>query len=512
VAGELYIGGDGVTRGYWKQPELTAARFLPDRFSKAPGARVYRTGDLARYRGDGNLEFLGRTDDQVKIRGFRVELAEIEAAMKEHSSVLDAAAALREESSGDRRLVGYVVPKPGLPWNAEAVRRHLLDRLPDYMIPSALVRLDALPVTKNGKLDRKALPSPDWRERRVDREYEPPRDALELHLAKIWESVLQTSPIGLDDDFFDLGGHSLLAVRLFAEIAKATGARLPLATLFRAPTLGQIAEVLRSHGGVSPWISLVPIQPRGSRPPFYCVHAAGGSVLPYRALARRLGPDQPFYGLQARALVEGVKGPMAVEEMAESYLAEVRTLQPTGPYSLGGHSAGGVIAFEMACRLAAQGEKVDLIALLDSWAPGHGSVIPERLVRERLSEIKRRIGRFADALRQAGKLEYLREKLAVRLRVLFGRTSDLPEELLDIRDSIEDAADAFRPSRFPGKVTLFRATHQPAEYALDRTLGWSAFAEGGVQVNEVTGHHGDIVQEPLAAILADQLQECLNRR
>ena len=268
VIGELYIGGDGVARGYWKRPELTAERFVEDPFGQ-PGQRLYRTGDLARYRADGNLDFLGRSDGQVKIRGYRVELAEVEAAMREHPSVREAAVALQEKP-GEQRLVGYVVSRAGMPSSPEAVRRHLIDRLPAFMVPSVVVGLDRLPVTDNGKLDRRALPSPNWQQREIEQDYEPARDALELQLVRIWERVLQTGPIGLDDDFFELGGHSLLAVRLFTEIEKATGTRLPLMTLFQTPTIGQIAAALRQSARSpirsSAWSSLVPIQAAGGSP------------------------------------------------------------------------------------------------------------------------------------------------------------------------------------------------------------------------------------------------------
>jgi amino acid adenylation domain-containing protein len=511
VVGELVIGGEGVARGYWKRPELTAERFIADTFSAAPGPRLYRSGDLARYRPDGVLEYLGRSDDQVKVRGFRVEFAEIEMALRDHSAVFDAAAAIREETPGDRRLVAYVVPKPGLPWNVEAFRQHLLDRLPDYMVPSAFVRLDELPVTGNGKLDRQALPSPNWRERQLDSDYTPPRDALELHLAKIWERALQTSPIGLDDDFFDLGGHSLLAVRLFAEIEEATGTKLPLATLFQAPTVGQIAEVLRSRGGASQWISLVPIQPRGARPPFYCVHAAGGSVMPYRALATRLGPNQPFYGLQARGLDDAHAAPERIEDMAEQYIEEILRLQPDGPYYLGGHSAGGLVAYEMAKRLRERGKRIAFLALFDTWAPGHGELITQKYVAVRAQQYVMKIGRFLRKLSEGDAAAYLREKLRVRMRVLQGKTSNLPPKLQDLRDSIEEAADNYQATEYPGTVTLFRAERQPPEYALDRTLGWADLALGGVEVHEVPGFHGEIVEEPQAAILAEQVRGCLHR-
>ena len=510
IAGELYIGGDGVATGYWNQPDRTAERFVPDPFGSA-GGRLYKTGDRARYRADGNLEFLGRADDQVKIRGFRVELGEVEAALRGHPSVRDAAAAVVEDAARDRRLVGYVVPQDGPAWSAEAVRKHLLARLPEFMVPAALVPIPAIPLTKNGKVDRKALPAADFASRPVEEGYEPPQDALELHLVKIWESLLHTAPIGCDDDFFDLGGHSLLAVRLFAEIEKATGRKLPLATLFRAPTVRQIADLLRDGGGPLRQASLVPIQARGSRPPFYCVHAAGGGVLPYRALSQRLGPDQPFYGLQARGMDEGAAPLTRIEEMADHYLAEIRSLQPEGPYYLGGHSAGGLVAFEMACRLRAQGERVALVALFDTWAPGHGHVIPEKFVRAKLSALRARLLRFSRGLRDGGVVGYLREKFAIRLRVALGRKRDLPPELREVHESIEKAIRQYQPGVYPGTLTLFRAKRQPPEYALDRTLGWSAFSSRAVEVHTVPGYHGEIVDEPQAAILAEKMHECLDR-
>jgi thioesterase domain-containing protein len=300
-------------------------------------------------------------------------------------------------------------------------------------------------------------------------------------------------------------------VRLFAEIEEATGAKLPLATLFQAPTVGQIAEVLRRRGGASPWISLVPIQPRGARPPFYCVHAAGGSVLPYRALATRLGPNQPFYGLQARGLDDTHSAPERIEDMAELYIEEILRLQPNGPYSLGGHSAGGLVAYEMAKRFVARGKRVAFLALFDTWAPGHGELITQKYVAVRAQQYVIKIGRFLRKLSEGDTAAYLREKLQVRVRVLRGETSKLPPKLQELRDSIEQAADDYQPTEYSGSVTLFRAERQPPEYALDRTLGWADLALGGVEVHEVPGFHGEIVEEPQAAILAEQVRECLDR-
>jgi thioesterase domain-containing protein len=234
--------------------------------------------------------------------------------------------------------------------------------------------------------------------------------------------------------------------------------------------------------------------------------------MPYRALAQRLGPDQPFFGLQARAFVEGPAGPTRIEDMAETYLEEIRSRQPAGPYYIGGHSAGGTVAYEMACRLAQRGERVALLALFDTWGPGHGDLIPEKLLRLLLAETWQRLGRLYRGVRDGARFAYLREKLAIRAKVLLGRASEVPRELREVRSAIEQAAIDYRPgSRYPGVLTLFRARRQPAEYALDRTLGWSTYAGGGVEVHTVPGYHGEIVDEPQAAILAEKLHECLDR-
>ncbi|OWK25843.1 hypothetical protein AJ87_00450 [Rhizobium yanglingense] len=248
AVGELYIGGAGVARGYLNRPDLTAERFLADPFSDEAGARMYRTGDLARYLPDGNLEFLGRNDEQVKIRGFRIEPGEIAARLLEHELVGDAAVVAREDRTGDKRLVAYVVAKTtdgsdeadgaGL---AASLRAHLGGLLPDYMVPSAFVRLDALPLTVNGKLDRKALPAPED-DAYARRAYEAPRGEVETLLAEIWAELLGVERVGRHDHFFELGGHSLLAVQLSSRLSQAVGVALPLTRLFATPVLSDLAE------------------------------------------------------------------------------------------------------------------------------------------------------------------------------------------------------------------------------------------------------------------------------
>jgi hypothetical protein len=237
VAGELYIGGAGVVRGYQRRPGLTAERFVPDPFGGEPGARMYRTGDLARWRADGTMEFVGRTDFQVKVRGFRIELGEIEAGLRSHPAVREAVVLAREDAPGDQRLAAYFVGAA----DADTLRRHLSTALPEYMVPAAYVRLDALPLTPNGKIDRKALPAPEG-DAYASREYEAPEGKIEVALAELWAELLRVERVGRGDNFFELGGHSLLALRVVSGVRHGMGLELPLAAVFEKPVLADLAE------------------------------------------------------------------------------------------------------------------------------------------------------------------------------------------------------------------------------------------------------------------------------
>ncbi|MGA3164142.1 MAG: amino acid adenylation domain-containing protein [Verrucomicrobiota bacterium] len=373
VHGHLHIGGMGLARGYLNRPELTAEKFIPDPFSAAPGARMYKTGDLARYRPDGNIEFLGRADHQVKIRGFRIELGEIEAVLGQHPAVREAVVVAREDVPGEKRLVAYVVADS----TADELRRFLKDKLPEYMVPAVVVLLEALPVTPNGKVDRRALPAPDRSRPELEKAFVAPRDDLELQLTHIWEEVLGVRPVGVRDNFFELGGHSLLAVRLFALIEKRLGKKLPLTAVFQGATVEHLAGLLRQPATSGPQSSLVPLQPGGSKRSLFLVHPAGGHVFPYIHLAQLLGSDQPCYGLQARGLENGQDPHSRIEDMAAWYIQALQTVQPTGPYLLGGWSMGGVVAFEMAQQLHSQGQQVALLALLDGRIPTPDETFPE---------------------------------------------------------------------------------------------------------------------------------------
>ncbi|HEX3282864.1 MAG TPA: amino acid adenylation domain-containing protein [Pyrinomonadaceae bacterium] len=528
IPGELYIGGDGVARGYLNQPELTAAKFITDPFRNGDGTQLYKTGDLVKRRSTGELDFLGRIDSQVKVRGYRIELGEVETVLAQHDSVRDAVVLVRKDE-GDKHLAAYVVPRAGTTPTPTDLRLFLSERLPSQMVPSLFVVLAAFPLSANGKIDRTALAAinvnaandGETRERCVQ-----PQDKLELKLQRIWERVLAVSPIGMDDNFFDLGGHSLLAVRLFAQIEKSLGRNLPLATLFQAPTIRLLAEVLRRDGWTAPWSSLVLLQGGGNRRPFFCVHAAGGNVLEYHALAQLLGSDQPFYGFQAQGL-DGNQAPhTSIKEMAAHYIREMREVQPTGPYLIGGRSSGGTVAFEMACQLAAAGEQVDLLALLDAYPAGYFKLLPgSASLSQRAVRYAKRIRTHWQNIReQKGleKLSYLTGKLkfapaktkhkiyrrVFKLYKKIGRR--LPPVLRNIEELNFAAVKDYVPQVYSGHATLFLASDDRTA-AFDVEEGWQGLVAGGLEKIHVSGNHLDIVKEPHVRTLAEKLRVCLDR-
>jgi amino acid adenylation domain-containing protein len=518
VAGEIYVGGGGVAKGYLGRAELTAERFVVDPFSNRPGAKLYRSGDLARWLPNGELEYLGRIDDQVKIRGYRIELGEIEAVLGQHPSIQHALVLAREDTSGDKQLAAYLVTANGSAISNYDLRRFVQQKLPDYMVPSAFIFLDSLPLTANGKVDRKALPGPD--QFRADKDAFPvARDELELQLTQLWERLLRKRPIGLRDNFFELGGHSLLAVRLISQVEKLTGRRLSLMTLFQAPTIEEQAKLVRREGWSSPWSSLVAIQPGGSKPPFFCVHAHDGNVLFWRELSRRLGPDQPFYGLQAHGL-DGKQAPdRRVEDMASRYVREIQLLQPEGPYFLGGHCLGGLIAFEMAQQLQAQGQRVALLALMDSFAPlGRQTMRRSVPLRHRIKRTLELITLHIDNLRLLGwgdRLSYIEGKFNNLLYKIYMSVGapwvPAAQARRRILDAGVEALRSYRPKVYPGAITLFQAIGMPAGVKEKPQDGWAKLAAGGLETYLVPGYFAQMVYEPRVQLLADQLRACLDK-
>jgi len=452
VPGELYIGGAGLATGYLNQPELTAGKFIASPLDARE--RLYRTGDCARWLRDGSIAFLGRTDHQVKVRGFRVECGEVEAALRDTALVRHAAVVARPVN-GSNELIAYVVRKIGDTTDLKQVLRR---RLPEHMIPSIIVDMEELPLTPGGKVDRIALARRDLSAPGTARAF--PTTPTEQQLAEIWRDVLKVDA-GIDDDFFHLGGHSLLAVRATALIRQRMTWDISVSTLFAAPTIAAQAKLLDSGVDHSPLICL---KESGERAPWFCVHAIAGDVLAYRELALHLKTARPVYALQ----VPDADHPGTIEALASRYIAAIRTVQPRGPYHLGGWSMGGVIAYEMAQRLRAAGERVATLSLIDSYTP--------------------------DAVTAWEKTR----------NTSFAADTSTATFLANVR-----AMDRYVPRPYEGDARLFRASSADATDS-----GWSVLIGDGLTTETVPGDHDSIMRQPavgqLAEALAGYLDEAKN--
>ncbi|MBG1271671.1 non-ribosomal peptide synthetase [Nostoc sp. WHI] len=535
VAGELYIGGEGLARGYLNRPELTTEKFIPNPFNDKNGARLYKTGDLAQYRSDGNIEFLGRIDNQVKIRGFRIELSEIETVLNQHQSVQKAIVIAKENVSGDKHLLAYIVPNVETPNFASLMRKFLKEKLPEYMMPKAFVVLDSLPLTASGKVDRLALTELDSpASRSIDKAFIAPRTPTELSLAKIWAEVLNVERVGIHDNFFDLGGDSLLTVRLLKQIHKQFERELPLSILFLNPTIESLATSLSSETDSLPWSPLVPIQPAGSNPPFFCVHPVFGVVFPYYELAHHLGKNQPFYGLQPIGL-DGKSSPLTcIEDMATHYIEALRRVQPKGPYFLGGWSFGGWVAFEMAQQLQRSGEEVALLAVLDTLAPIPGNVpslssgfkfmlttvaryiwpffldyfyLIIAIAKNRINIGRLQINLFSNfILKEDATVNVIPEESKLRL------LSELAiRPMLRVFYANSQAVLNYVPQAYPKGINLFRTKLQSSIAKEDPSMGWDQLAVGGTEIHHIPGNHLTMLRKPYIQVLAVQLRGCIEK-
>ncbi|MCW5254092.1 non-ribosomal peptide synthetase [Streptomyces sp. SHP 1-2] len=545
VPGELYVAGTGLARGYLGRPDLTADRFLPDPYAAEPGERMYRTGDVVRWRPDGNLEFLGRADRQVKIRGLRIELGEVEHALTHHPAVRQGVVTVQHAGTPRARLAAYAVAEPAAladgPLDGERVRQDLAATLPLHMVPSVVTVLEALPLTPNGKVDLKRLPEPGGAAEQAVRT--PPATPTERGLARLWTELLDVpGPVGAHDSFFALGGNSLNLVRLTTAIRQEFGASPEVRRLYLAPTVRGIAALIDEerarpdtpapggpHGGGAPDAAgeptapLVPITPPregGTRPALFCVHPAGGAVVPYIPLARLLGPDQPFYGLEAPGL-DGGTPPERLTDYARRYVAAVRAAQPAGPYHLGGWSVGGAIAAEMAVQLREAGQEVGALLLFDTSLPGGdpagSGTLPDEAellrsfvhdlagLRERpvpalgLASLRalppeERLGRVTELLEGAGLVpEGVRDELRARMRVFLATT----------RAVLRHRA---RPLDAP--LTLLTAADEDNV----PVARWRALATGDIEHLPVPGNHYTMLQHPRVEVLAETVRRVLDTR
>jgi amino acid adenylation domain-containing protein len=497
--GELYIGGSGVALGYLNRPEQTATHFLPDPFSHVPGAMMYRTGDMVLWNEEGELEFTGRADDQVKLRGFRVELGEVEAALNDFALVKDKVVLAIPSSGGEKRLVLYAVPAdPAVPADSEAqgleanaafrnaLEQHLAAALPEHMRPSETVVIRSMPLNSSGKPDKKQLPAPRQEQARMLAEHVGPRNEMETALAAIWCKLLGLDQVSIHDNFFEIGGQSLIGIQMLAHVERELGQKLPVKALFQSPTIAKLAGLMH-HGQPTEtkWKNLSAIQTKGDRPPFFCVHGDEANVF----LPRYLGQNQPFYAF----FHQGEDGmPVTYKTtkgIAEHYIREMRQFRPHGPYYLGGYSFGGIVAFEMACQLVAQGEQVPLVALFDTYSPKEN----------------------VEMIRIEQKLHEPLKRLVMRRLVKYyhDRGKPLPGKLRHfyIIDTYGTSIEQYEPQVFPGQLTLIRTKSSPGT----QDMGWGELASQGVEIRYTDGDHYSVVKEPYVRQLANELHESLEQ-
>ena len=509
VAGHLYIAGRQLAQGYLGRADLTEQRFMPDPFGP-PGARMYATGDLARRRPDGALEFLGRSDHQVKIRGLRIELEEIEAVLAHAPGVAQVAVVARSDQPGQDRLVAYVVAHPQVSIQAEVLREHAAQRLPDYMVPAAFVELQDLPVTVNGKLDRKALPAPSLA-RAAGR---APASPTEIALAEMFTAVLHPDAVvTADDDFFALGGHSLLAAQLASAVRHKWGGSFSLGAVFEHPTVARLAQHLdalatvpgatmreaRESGGFGPVLKLR--DGPAARPALFCVHPAGGLSWCYGALARAL-PERTVYGLQARALQpDCTDAPSSLDDMAEAYADTLITLQPHGPYHVAGWSVGGIVAHAMAEVLTRRGRQVGGVIMLDAYPSDSWRDRPEPPPDAIYKALLHIAGYDPAALVD---LAMTRDGVVDFLRRSGHPLGELPEDMIDGVFRVVAQNNAMvrvhHHQRYPGPVLYLRAArdHEGENLYPEQ---WAPYT-GELHVHDVQTVHAHMVGAQASGVIA----------
>ncbi|MDJ0903964.1 MAG: amino acid adenylation domain-containing protein, partial [Xenococcus sp. MO_188.B8] len=528
IVGELYLGGVGIARGYQGRINLTREKFIPNPFGSS---KLYKTGDLARYLPDGKIEFLGRRDNQVKMRGFRIELGEIEQVL-ETSPQVQSSAVIARKNKLDHYLVAYIVPQQQENFQQKQLQNYLRQQLPHYMMPSNFVILEQLPLTTSGKVDRRILAEQDISQETASEAIVNPRDNIELELVQIWEQVLNHRPINITDNFFDLGGHSLLAVRLMALIEERFGSELPLATLFENGTIEDIAMILRSSKSqAKPWSPVVKIKPGGAKMPFFCVHPIGGNVIGYMDLARYFPQDQPFYGLQAPGMEEAQQPYENISDLADYYLDVLTQMFPHNSYSLGGHSFGGLVAFEIARKMEQQGLDVASLVIMDTPAPidriTEAAIDDAMWLVRRAETLEHFFGKplsisYEDIQGQQpqAQFNYFLQKLRKANLIPADAGETIISRILQLQKAGHQALLNYVPQVYSGKITLIQASDKITNTSNNErglfsksftkpALGWGELSLQDVQVYNVPGNHITMLTSPHVRVLAETLQFCL---
>jgi acyl-coenzyme A synthetase/AMP-(fatty) acid ligase/thioesterase domain-containing protein/acyl carrier protein len=510
--GEIGVRGDYIFSGYWRHPEWMPARFVPD--PRDPQKRIFRTGDLGRFRPDGQLVFAGRNDSRVRVKGYSVDLNEVDHAIQTIKGVERSVTVVQVNQSGVKRLVAYVQPIGDSILSPSDLRKSLLRIVPDYMAPYLFVSIDEFPLTYAGKVDRKALPLPDWKQSQSSAEYVSPRDDIEKHMTLLWQKVFGIERIGIHDNFFDLGGDSLLASALFVEIELTYKKRFPLSLLLKHGTVESLAAIVRTQSA-SNLERLVVLRAEGKNPPLFLVPGGGSDTITFIELVDALGEDQPVYGLED--LFMGTSRShyaLGIQHAAREFIKTIKRVQPGGPYYLGGHSFGGLVAFEIARQLRASGEQVGMLAILDTYPPvkakkmgklsnrvqTHWANIENRPPKEVLGYFARQ---FKRRLSKLGQTRWLQRLYKIKWI----------EDVLwfDHRRYVESARSEYAPGIYEGDAVVYRATERPRSVTWDKTAAWTDYITGKVEFFDVPGLHTHIVKHPHAEHLARLMAEHLSR-
>jgi amino acid adenylation domain-containing protein len=527
-AGELFIGGDNLARGYLNLPDLTHERFLGDPFFSS-GKRMYKTGDLILRRSDGTLEYLGRNDDQIKIWGFRIEPGEIESAILEKKTVKQVIVIKKADLSGNDHLVAYLKTQSGIRISNIELWNFLAEKLPAHMIPDYFFFVDAFPLTPNQKIDKKSLPEPDWNKVTKIKAV-PPSTEAEIMLLKIWEEALGRKGFGIDDDFFDLGGNSILAARMATALERKTQQPIPMAVLVETQTIRGLAKSLTDRGWERDWQSIVPMKDKGTKPPLFLVHAMWGDILSYRRLVNHMeDKNQPVYGIRAIGF-DGKTAPFTnLKAMAAFYVQEIKKIYPAGPYYLGGYSFGGTVAYEMAQQLVADGDRVAVLAMFDTVLLNS---LPAKLMPTGLEKFRNEFIRSLLVIRKWFRIssdqkterlsdvvkafrDRIKAKLTGKRFISPGeiegeeRKAAMPESHRIVHEANAAADKSYIAKPYPGKVTLFNARERQWSDLINPLPIWKKMALGGVESINVPGKHYSILDEPNAAGLAEALESVL---
>jgi amino acid adenylation domain-containing protein len=519
--GEIVVYGDALARGYINNPELTQKRFIPD--PDHPGWQYFKTGDLGKFRTDGQLVHLGRMDNMVKIRGIRIELESIEAHMLSYPGIIQVASRAYEDHNGNKRLASYFVTEKGIQVPISDLRKHLAERLPLQQLPHYLIALDEFPLTVSGKVAINQLPSPKMVRPQLSNDYVPSANELEEKLVAIWEEQIGVNGIGVTDDFFEVGGDSLIGALIFANIEEILRKDLPVSTLLRAPTIRKQAELIRDGDGAQNYSPIIPINPKGDHAPLFFIPGKGGYPTRIRHLAKKIDPQTPIYALQDLIVDQPRRTLRSIESIATFYLGEIKKLYSQGPYVLVGESMGGMVAYEMAQQLLKVGEKVPILALLDTQINRTSNTDPY-LKRNRIPTYWMWIKKHYTILLKSdwqGRLEYLRfyretggrkikwfwEKRVVGLKG--GNRSALPDTVGHLETANRQAFKAYVVQPYPGRVILFKALREPS--SKDSTNGWDQIALGELVVHPLDCYHGSILFEPAVSQVAEVMQEYIEK-